>query len=66
MSLIDEMVKKYGVGVLTKPMLKAEAYQLLDALKSIVLQHKERLDTLEAHAVGMKPVKRVRATGRPL
>lgn len=66
MSLIDEMTKQFGVAALAKPMAKGEAYRLLDALKSVLLEHQARLDALENHAVGIKPIKRVQATGRPL
>lgn len=51
MSLIDEMTKQFGVGALTKPMTRGEAYQLLDALKSVLLEHKARLDALEGHGL---------------
>ncbi|QPB21339.1 hypothetical protein [Rhizobium sp. 007] len=51
MSLTDEMMKQFGVDALTKPMTKGEAYQLLDALKSVLLEHKGRLDALEASGI---------------
>ncbi|MBB2698995.1 UNVERIFIED_ORG: hypothetical protein GGI66_003672 [Rhizobium esperanzae] len=51
MSLIDEMTKQFGAAALTKPMSRGEAYQLLDALKSVLLEHQARLDAMESHGV---------------
>ncbi|WP_143540698.1 hypothetical protein [Rhizobium sp. L43] len=49
--MTDEMTTQFGVGVLAKPMTKAEAYRLFDALKAVLIEHQTRLDAMELHGV---------------
>ncbi|MGG7580633.1 transposase [Rhizobium sp. Nf11,1] len=51
MSLTDAMMEQFGAAALAKPMSKAEVYALLDALKSVLLEHQARLTALESHGV---------------